>query len=125
MTPRARVPRRRRQYDAVLLGAEGARELVEISAVPLEDENNMIVGVFGVFIPEAELPPLADVRPELTPRQLEVLRYLATGSSTEQIAAQMGIARETVRNHVRALLRRLGVHSRLEAVITARERGFI
>ena len=44
---------------------------------------------------------------------------------TDDMAAAMGLSRETVRNHVRALLRRLGVHSRLEAVTTAQLRGLI
>jgi len=109
----------------VLLGADGTRGLVEISTVPLQDEQHMINGIFGVFVPEEELPPLRTVGPELTPRQLEVLRCLAMGLSTDQIAERMGIARDTVRNHVRDLLRRLGVHSRLEAVIAAHERGLV
>jgi PAS domain S-box-containing protein len=113
------------EYEAVLLGADGARGVVEISTVPLQDDRHMVNGVFGVFIQEDELPPLAVVGPELTPRQLEVLRYLASGSSTDQIAEQMGIARDTVRNHVRDLLRGLGVHSRLEAVIAAHDRGLV
>jgi two-component system nitrate/nitrite response regulator NarL len=61
----------------------------------------------------------------LTPRQLEILRFLAEGSNTDAIAAELGIALETVRNHIRALLRRLGVHSRLEAVATARRHGLL
>jgi PAS domain S-box-containing protein len=113
------------EYEAVLLGADGTRGLVEISTVPLQDEQHMINGIFGVFVPEEELPPLRTVGPELTPRQLEVLRCLAMGLSTDQIAERMGIARDTVRNHVRDLLRRLGVHSRLEAVIAAHERGLV
>jgi DNA-binding NarL/FixJ family response regulator len=51
--------------------------------------------------------------------------YLAHGFSTEQMAEAMNVSRETVRNHVRGLLRRLGVHSRLEAVTVGRSRGLI
>ena len=63
--------------------------------------------------------------PHLTPRQLEVLRHLATGHSTRNIAALLGISVDTVRNHVRALMQRLGTHSRLAAVIRAHELGLV
>jgi len=45
-----------------------------------------------------------------------VLRLLEQGRSTEQIARELHLSTETVRNHIRALLRSLGAHSRLEAV---------
>jgi DNA-binding NarL/FixJ family response regulator len=62
------------------------------------------------------------VHPALTPRQSEVVRLLEHGRSTRQIAEELHLSPETVRNHVRALLRALGVHSRLEAVALARRR---
>jgi DNA-binding CsgD family transcriptional regulator len=57
----------------------------------------------------------------VTPRELEVLRLLARGESTVAIAGQLGIARTTARNHIQALLGKLGAHSRLEAVAKARD----
>jgi DNA-binding CsgD family transcriptional regulator len=48
---------------------------------------------------------------------------LAESQSIEEIAAGLGVARETARNHIRALL--LDAHSRLEAVIEARRRGLL
>jgi DNA-binding NarL/FixJ family response regulator len=56
----------------------------------------------------------------LTPRQEEVLRLLERGRSTVQIADELHVSRETVRNHVRHLLHALGASSRLEAVAVAR-----
>jgi len=50
---------------------------------------------------------------------------LAQGASTVQIADRLVISTETVRNHVRALLRALRVHSRLEAIVEARRRGLL
>jgi DNA-binding NarL/FixJ family response regulator len=47
------------------------------------------------------------------------------GHSTEQIASSLGIAPDTVRNHIRRLLRALGVHSRLEAVALAVRDGLV
>jgi DNA-binding NarL/FixJ family response regulator len=58
--------------------------------------------------------------PHLTPRQSEVLRLLEHGHSTKQIAAELTLSQETVRNHVRHVLQALGVHSRLEGVALAR-----
>jgi DNA-binding NarL/FixJ family response regulator len=51
---------------------------------------------------------------------VEVLRLLEQGRSTKQIAAELHLSTETVRNHIRRLFRALGVNSRLEAVAAAR-----
>jgi LuxR family maltose regulon positive regulatory protein len=52
-----------------------------------------------------------------------VLRLLEQGRSTKQIAAELHVSTETVRNHIRRLFRALGVHSRLEAVAAGRSLG--
>lgn len=62
---------------------------------------------------------------DLTPRQLEILRLLSAGESTDQIATQLFISRETVRNHIRHILQALRVHSRLAAVAKARTQGLV
>jgi DNA-binding CsgD family transcriptional regulator len=59
------------------------------------------------------------------PRQRDVLELLARGSTTEQISNELHIARETARNHIRAVLRALGVHSRVEAIAAARAVGLL
>ena len=78
-----------------------------------------VVGVFGLLTgasdEETSTPP-----PHLTPRQAEVLRLLEQGHSTKQIALELHLSPETVKNHVRHLLRALGVNSRLEAVASVR-----
>jgi DNA-binding CsgD family transcriptional regulator len=61
----------------------------------------------------------------LTPRQLEVLRLVAEGRSTHQIAETLCISVETVRHHVRNVLERLDAHSRAEAVSSALRRHLI
>jgi len=68
---------------------------------------------------DIEEEPDDPLPPHLTPRQAEVLRLLKRGRSTEQIAQELHLSTETVRNHVRHLLRALGVHTRLEAVAAA------
>lgn len=114
---------RQHDHEVVLMDSEGERVSVEISSVPLYS-GERIVGVFGQVVDvDEEQPPLA--HPHLTPRQTEVLRLLERGRSTEQIAGELNLSRETVRNHIRHLLRSLGVHSRLEAVALARHTQFV
>ncbi|HXF70744.1 MAG TPA: response regulator transcription factor [Thermoflexus sp.] len=61
----------------------------------------------------------------LTEREREVLRQMAQGLSNKEIARQLGFTIRTVEFHVGNLLRKLGVASRLEAVMWAREHGFL
>jgi PAS domain S-box-containing protein len=102
----------------VLVSTGGARVAVEISSVPLMS-GERVVGVFGLFEGHADDRPTVP-HPHLTPRQVEVLRLLEQGRSTKQIAADLHLTTETVRNHIRHLFQALGVHSRLEAVALAR-----
>ena len=57
--------------------------------------------------------------PDLTPRQIEVLRYLAQGSRAEEIAESLGVSLHTVRTHLQNIFEKLGVHSQIEAVSRA------
>lgn len=111
-------------YESVLLRPSGERVPVEVHSVALGDSEH-VVGIFGLSVVDEGRALPAPLRDSLTPRQQEVLQHLARGASTAQIATQLGVSRETVRNHVRALLRRLRVHSRLEAVAEARRRGHV
>ena len=61
----------------------------------------------------------------LTPREKEVLRLMADGLSSRAVAAKLGISYTTVRTHIRSLGSKLGVHSKLEAIVKARELGLI
>jgi len=102
----------------VVVDDDGGRVAVEISSVPLR-QGEHVVGVFGQVSQVIEEP---QQHPELhlTPRQAEVLQLLERGRSTVQIAEELHVSRETVRNHVRHLLHALGASSRLEAVAVAR-----
>jgi PAS domain S-box-containing protein len=102
----------------VLVSTAGTRVPVELSAVPLMN-GERVVGVFGLIDERPDDTPTAPP-PHLTPRQVEVLRLLEQGRSTKQIAAELHLSTETVRNHIRRLFRALGVNSRLEAVAAAR-----
>jgi DNA-binding NarL/FixJ family response regulator len=57
--------------------------------------------------------------PVLTPRELEVLRLVARGMSNKDVADHLFISENTVKNHVRNILEKLHLHSRMEAVMYA------
>jgi two-component system nitrate/nitrite response regulator NarL len=59
------------------------------------------------------------VRSKLTPREWEVLDLLCAGLTVDQIADELVLARDTVRTHVKRLLRKLGAHSQAEAISIA------
>ncbi len=69
--------------------------------------------------PSDERTPFA----ELTPREQEILCLLAEGQSNKAIARNLGISDGTVKLHVKAVLRKLSVHSRVEAAVIAVEQG--
>jgi PAS domain S-box-containing protein len=103
----------------VLVSTDGRRLPLEVSAVSLMG-GERVVGVFGLISGPLDGEATAP-HPALTPRQAEVLRLLEEGHSTQQIAQELHLSPETVRNHIRRLFQALGVHSRLEAVAIARQ----
>lgn len=72
-----------------------------------------------VRVLSAGLEGMRPVKSELTTREWEVVDLLKAGASTEQIAHQLVLSPETVHSHVQHILRKLGVHSRAEAVEAA------
>ena len=73
--------------------------------------------------PEPAARPLAAPFADLTPRELEILECIADGSSNKMIARELDISDGTVKLHVKAILRKLGMRSRVEAVVAAVEQG--
>jgi PAS domain S-box-containing protein len=70
-----------------------------------------------------ETPASDPVISDLTERAREVLILVAQGCSDDAIAAKLGVARQTIRNHISAIYRKLGVHRRSAVIVWARERG--
>ncbi len=70
-----------------------------------------------------------DVHPrgidELTPRDLEVFRLLATGMTNSEIATQLIVGETTVKTHVTRILMKLGLRDRVQAVVLAYEAGIV
>jgi two-component system, NarL family, nitrate/nitrite response regulator NarL len=114
----------------MLLHRDGRRRRVRISSVPLR-QHGEIVGVFGLACGAAAATDGAGTGKDaarplgVTARQYETLALLADGLGTSAIAGRLGVSEETARNHIRGLLRQLGVHSRLEAVVLAYRLGLV
>lgn len=104
---------------------DGQRVRVAVHSVPLKNAAGEMIGSFGLAQVLEEVEPPSESAPLLSPRERETLTLLAAGYSTAQMAQQMGISKETVRNHVKGLLRSLGASSRVEAIAKARRFGLI
>jgi DNA-binding CsgD family transcriptional regulator len=111
------------EATVIVVEPDGNRVQVEVSSCALH-EGHRIVGVFGIVRHrQSSAPPRP--HPELTPRQNQILHLLGRGHSTAQIAAELHLSVDTVRNHVRRMLRALGVHSRIEALAVAHREGIL
>jgi DNA-binding NarL/FixJ family response regulator len=115
----------RRIRQAISAGAKGyipksASRQIILSALRL-----VLSG--GVYLPQnvLESPAPLATDGELTLRQREVLRWLARGKSNKEIADALGMAENTVRVHVAAILKYLDVRNRAEAVFAALSRGLV
>jgi DNA-binding NarL/FixJ family response regulator len=75
-------------------------------------------------VPAASEPRLQDQLTTLTPQQFRVLKYLADGKLNKQIAEKLDVSEGTVRAHVTAILRKLGVSTRTQAAILVTEQDF-
>jgi two-component system response regulator DevR len=91
-----------------------------------------VVAAGGTLITPRTIATLLNKRREmdsqlesLTAREKEVLRLVAEGISSRDIANRLGISYTTVRTHIRSLGSKLGVHSKLEAIVKARELALI
>lgn len=112
--------------------AAGARGYLLKGAESAEIDRAVraVAGGEAIFSPKvadqvlhrAGAPPLAALA-GLTPREREVLELLARGLGNATIAARLGLSPKTVGNHVSALFGKLGVATRAEAVVRAREAG--
>jgi PAS domain S-box-containing protein len=112
-------------FDLRVLDQNGNGVTLRITSAPLRRDGK-VVGIFGIGVPiERSNASAMELFDDLTPRQREVLRLLSEGLETQEIADRLGIAEETARNHIRALLRTTGAHSRLEAVVMGMRLGLL
>ena len=83
---------------------DGTRVRLAVSSVPLKNADGAMIGAFGLAHVLEEVEPASERAPWLSPRERETLTLLVGGYSTAQMAQQMSISKETVRNHVKGLL---------------------
>ena len=126
----ARGDRRIPYHESLLLASliPGAR------FVPLESENHILMPqepAWQQFFAELEafVPRAAGTRnvaqfASLTPREAEVLERIAQGLDNAQIAAHLELSEKTVRNHITRIFDKLGVESRAQTIVLARNGGF-
>jgi PAS domain S-box-containing protein len=91
------------EFETDLVDRQGARRPTRVTSMALKVDGS-VVGVFGQAHLREAAPGFGVT---LTPRQREVLSLLADGATTPAMATTLSLSRETVRNHVRAVLREL------------------
>ncbi|HME81668.1 MAG TPA: LuxR C-terminal-related transcriptional regulator [Candidatus Eremiobacteraceae bacterium] len=137
-----------RRFEMVARRPDGSEVWLDVTTVTIEeDEHQLAVHVLSESVsakrlagvaaevarrlteaaPERSVDEaaLAQINRALTPREVEVLRLLAAGIGTDDIAARLSLSRSTVRNHVQNILPKLGVHTRVEAVVLALKSGLV
>jgi len=121
--------------DAAVTWVAGARGLILRSALAPRLAAALAAAAQGLAVIDSEfasvlLPAARDQPPAqpieaLTPRELQVLGLMAEGQSNKAIARKLGISEHTVKFHVNAILGKLGVQSRTEAVVHATRLGLV
>ncbi|MET0131998.1 MAG: response regulator transcription factor [Kibdelosporangium sp.] len=120
--------------EAVKAGASGylvksasAEELVDAVNRTAQGDAVFTAGLAGLVLGEyrrmATSPVEAEVAPQLTERETEVLRLVAKGLTARQIADRLVLSHRTIENHVQSTLRKLQLHNRVELARYAIEHG--
>lgn len=118
-------------FEALRAGASGfalkripPRDLIEAVRVVAAGES-MLVPASTREVIERFAVRCGRPLPELSEREKEILRLLTRGMSNSEIAGELTVSVQTVKSHVAAILMKLGVRDRTQAVIAAYESGFI
>jgi DNA-binding NarL/FixJ family response regulator len=123
-------------YDALLAGASGFllkdvpkhQLIAAVRSVGAGDTllapsiTRRLIEEFAAARATATRPAAID---ELTPRELEVFRMLATGLNNAEIATRLYVGETTIKTHVTRILMKLGVRDRVQAVVLAYESGIV
>ena len=88
---------------------------------PGEPSFERVIEEVGAFVGSA--PEEQPAFFELTPRERQILEHIAGGLDNAQIAAHLGLSEKTVKNHITSVFAKLGVESRAQAIVLAREAG--
>ncbi|HVJ09944.1 MAG TPA: alpha/beta fold hydrolase [Burkholderiales bacterium] len=105
-----------------------AARIPDARFVLLESNNHILLEQEPAFAQvfqelEAFLPGAAQTIEGLTAREAQILEHIAQGLDNAQIAARLELSEKTVRNHITSVFDKIGVESRAQAIVLARERG--
>ena len=95
------------------------------AAAALAGGTRNLVGALEPAAPRTRSAGSSAVLAVLSPRELEVLRALATDAGNDVIARHLGISGKTLRNHIRSTYHKLGIYDRAQAVIVAVREGLV
>jgi DNA-binding CsgD family transcriptional regulator len=96
----------------------------QVTDLELRDRMRSACDRLAATVSPPEVVP-GEPRPSLSPRELDVLSCVAIGCTNASTAHQLGLLPETVKSYLRSAMRKLGSHTRLEAVATARRSGLL
>lgn len=114
-------------YETAFVDPRGRRSTLKIFSIPLR-RDRLVVGVLAFaypISPASQVSSLPQRWPVLSPRREQILKLVAAGRTTSEISRELVLSEQTVRNHIRDVLRELHAHSRLEAVDVARRLGLL
>ena len=109
-----------------------AAQIPDARFVPLDSSNHILLSEPGwdvfmakvtQFLSETPIAKQSSLLAELTPREAEVLDYIARGLDNLSISAHLGLQEKTVRNHITHIFDKLAVETRAQAIVLAREAG--
>lgn len=121
-------------FDAIRAGASGyllkdtpRQKIVEAIRGTMDGKSFLDPAVAGKLMNQVasnQTQPASVLAERLTERELDVLRLIAKGFNNSDIASQLHLSEGTVRNHVSAILEKLGVSDRTQAAVIAIQHGF-
>jgi DNA-binding NarL/FixJ family response regulator len=120
-------------FDAIRAGASGyllkdtsRQKIVEAMRGTMDGKSFVDPAIAGKLLNQVaskQTQPTSILADKLTERELDVLRLIAKGINNSEIAAQLHLSEGTVRNHVSAILEKLGVSDRTQAAVIAIQHG--
>jgi DNA-binding NarL/FixJ family response regulator len=90
---------------------------------PLNDHDEIEFALRRIRRLRANDDDIAHRFDRLTPRELQILQLLADGKSPDDLATELEVSRNTLRTHIQNILMKLGVHSKLDAIVAAIRHG--
>ncbi len=114
-------------FETVFVDETGHLRGVRVQQLPLRDGDDIVGALTLAFdVRQRPIEPVGlGPEPRLTARQRQILGLIASGMSTAEIARELTLSTETVRNHLRSVFRQLHAHTRAEAIVNAQRIGLL